>query len=61
MWLRLYIFVHTLFERARSHCALSSDCYCDSSYHSKWVIQSSMEVFTLCDYDNITNSYEVSL
>ena len=30
---------------------------CDSSYRNKWVVQDSMEVFTLCDSDNITNSY----
>ena len=45
------------FLRARSHCAFSSDCDCDSSYHDKCVVQNSMEVFTLCDCDKITNSY----
>ena len=39
------------------HCAFSSDCDCDSSYRNKWVVQDSMEVFTLCDCDKITNSY----
>ena len=42
---------------ARSYCAIFSDCDCDSSYRNKWVIQDSMEVFTLCDCDNMTNSY----
>ena len=28
---------------------LFSDCDYDSSYHNKWVVQDSMEVFTLCD------------
>ena len=31
-----------------------SDCDCDSSYHNRWFVQDSMEVFTLCDCDNIT-------
>ena len=34
-----------------------SDCDCDSSYCNKWVVQDSMEVFTLCNCNNITNSY----
>ena len=46
------------FIRAHSHCAaFFSDCDCDSSYHNKWVAQDSVEVFTLCDCDNIINSY----
>ena len=36
-----------------------SDCDCDSSYHNKWVVQDSMEMFTLCDCNNVTNSYLV--
>ena len=47
----------TIKVRARSHCAFLSDCDCDSSYRNKWVVQDSMEVFTPCDCDNITNSY----
>ena len=43
--------------RARSHCAIFSDCDCYSSYGDKCVVQDSMEVFTLCDCDNITNPY----
>ena len=43
--------------RARSPCAIFSDCNRDSSYRNKWVVQDSMEVFTLCDYENITNYY----
>ena len=43
--------------RAHSHCAISSGCGCDSSYCNKWVVQDSMELFTLCDCDNITNPY----
>ena len=43
---------------AHSHCAFFfSDCDCDSSFRNKWVVQDSVEVFTLCDCDNITNSY----
>ena len=34
-----------------------SDCDCDSSYRNKWVAQDSVEVFTLCDCNHITNSY----
>ena len=34
-----------------------SDCDCDSSYRNKWVAQDSMEMFTLCDCNNMTNSY----
>ena len=51
-----YLFLQ-LGLRARSHCAIFSGCDCDSSYRNKWVVQDSMEVFTLCDCDNITNSY----
>ena len=36
---------------------MNPGCYCDSFYRNKWVIQDSMEVFTLCDCDNITCSY----
>ena len=36
--------------------AIFSDCNCDSSHHNKWVVQDSMEVFTLCDCDNLTSS-----
>ena len=43
--------------RALSHCAIFSDCDCDSSYGKKWAVQDSMEVFTQCDCHNITNSY----
>ena len=43
--------------KARSHSAFFSDCDCDSSYRNKYVAQDSMEVFTLCDCNNITNSY----
>ena len=46
-----------VYYRAHSHCAIFFDCDCDSSYCNKWVVQDSMEVFTLCDFDNITNSY----
>ena len=35
------------------------DCDCDSSYRNKCFVQKSTEVFTLCDCDNITNSYTV--
>ena len=45
--------------KAHSHCTFFSDCYWDSSYHNKWVAQNSMKVFTICDFDNITNSYVV--
>ena len=31
----------------------------DSSCHNKKVVQDSMEVFTLCNCDNITNSYAI--
>ena len=41
--------------RARSHYANFSDCDCNSSYRNKCV-QDSMEVFTLCNYNN-NNSY----
>ena len=40
-----------------SHSAIFSDCDCDSSYHNKLVVQDLIEVFTLCDCDNITNFY----
>ena len=44
--------------KARSHCVFFfSDCDCNLVYRNKWVVQDSMEVFTLCDCDNITNSY----
>ena len=43
--------------KACSHCAIFSDCDCNSSYRNKWVVQDSMEVLTLCDCNNITNSY----
>ena len=43
--------------KAHSHYAFFSHCNCDSSCRNKWVAQDSMEVFTLCDCDNITNSY----
>ena len=45
--------------RARSRCAIFSHYDGDSSYRKKWVVQESTEVFTLCDCDNITNSYLV--
>ena len=35
--------------KAHSHSTFFSDCDCDSSYRNKWVVQESMEVFTLCD------------
>ena len=38
-------------------CVFFSDCDCDSSYHNKKVAQDSMEVFALCDCNNIINSY----
>ena len=34
-----------------------SDCVCNSSCYNKCVVQDSMEVSTLCDFDNITNYY----
>ena len=34
-----------------------SDCDYDSSYSSKWVVQDSMKVFTLCGCYNTTRSY----
>ena len=34
-----------------------SDCDCNSSYRNKWVVQDSMEVFTLWGFNNITNSH----
>ena len=34
-----------------------SDFDCDSSYRNEWVLQASMEVFTPCECDIITNSY----
>ena len=43
--------------KVRSHCAFFSDCDCDFSYRNKWIVQDSMEVFTLCNSDNITDSY----
>ena len=43
--------------KARSHCAIFSDCDCDYSYRNKWVVQDSMVVFTLWNCDNVTNSY----
>ena len=45
--------------KAQSHVAFFSDCDCDSSYRNKWAVQDSMEVFTVCDCDNITNSHVV--
>ena len=42
--------------KAHSHCAFFSDFVCDSSYRNKWVVQDSIEVFSLCDCNNITNS-----
>ena len=43
--------------KARSQCAFFSDYDCYSFHRKKWVAQYSMEVFTPCDCDNITNSY----
>ena len=43
--------------RAHSLCVIFYECECDSSYRFKWVVWHSMEVFTLCDCDNIRNSY----
>ena len=45
--------------RAHSHSAFFCDCDCDSFLCKKWVTQDSMEVFTLCDCDSITNSYAI--
>ena len=36
-----------------------SDCDSYSSYRNKWVVQNFMDVFTLCDCDNVTRSYTV--
>ena len=44
--------------KARSHCAIFPDCDCDSSYHSKLVVQDSLEVFTPCDYNNNHHHYK---
>ena len=33
------------------------DCDCDLVYRKKWIVQDSMEVFTLCHCENITNSF----
>ena len=41
----------------RSHGPIFSDCDCNSSFRNKWVVQNSMEVFTLCVCNNITSSY----
>ena len=52
------LLVQIMCIRVHSHCAFFfSDCDCDSYYHSKWVVQNSMEVFTLCNCDNLTSSY----
>ena len=50
-----YMFLQGI--KARSHNVFFSDCDCDSFHRNKWVTQDSIEVFTLCDCDNITNSY----
>ena len=34
------------------------DCACDFSYRNKWVVQDSMEEFTLCYCDNTINSIQ---
>ena len=39
--------------KTHSHCAIVTD----SSYHNKWVVQDTMEVFTLYDCENLTSSY----
>ena len=52
-----YNYIIALKLKARSHSAFFSDCDCDSFHRNKWVTWDSMEVFTLCDCDNITNSY----
>ena len=39
------------------NCAFFSDCDCDSSYHSKWATQDSMEMFTIWNSDKVTSSY----
>ena len=44
-------------SEGRSHCVFFSDYDCDLVYRNKWVVQNSMEVFTLCDCDNITYYY----
>ena len=51
---RLSLQLHNL--KAHSHNAFFSNRDCDSSYDNKWVVRDSMEVFTLCDCDNITGS-----
>ena len=43
--------------RDHSYCAILSECDCNSSYRNKWVVQDLIEVFTLCNCDNIMNSY----
>ena len=43
--------------RTGSYCAILSDFDCHSSYCNKWVAQDSMEMFTLCNYNKIINSY----
>ena len=43
--------------KARSHCAFFPHCDFNFVYRNKWVVQDSMEVFTLCDCGNITYSY----
>ena len=35
--------------KAQSHRTFFIDCDCDSCYRNKWVVQNTMEVFTLCD------------
>ena len=51
------ILVNARHLRAHSHCTIFSDCDYDSSHCNKWVVRDSTEVFTLCDCNNITNSY----
>ena len=50
-------FQNSEYLKAHSHCAIFSDCDCDSSGCNKWIEQDSMEVFSLCDCDNLTNFY----
>ena len=34
-------------------------CDCDFTYRKKWVVKDSVQVFTLCDCDNIASPYTV--
>ena len=45
----LYLPIHTV--------RFFSDYDCDSSCGNKWVVQDLIEVFTLWNYDSITNSF----